>query len=453
MRGVIARRLPAGARPRAAAPVRTARRRPRLAAACPRAPPAPSHRDRLGPAPPPPRVPPALHRAGGLVRGLDAHRTSRSRSRSTSSPARRCWSACSAWRRSSRCCSPPCSAARSRTRTTAAGSCWSPTRRCSCFALVLLANALLADPHVWVLFVVAAGMAARGRAAAPAAGRDAAAARAARRAAGRLGARRLPRQRGADRRAGARGRADRDAGLGATYAIDAATFLVSLVALARMRAVPPPPEAAPPSLARIREGWRYARSRQELSGRYAVDINAMLFGIPVALFPAVAEPLRRPGGARPALRRRPGRGRAADARRAGGSAACARHGTRDRAQRRRVRRRDRRLRLRRLARRSRSSPSPRPARPTCRRGSSGRCCGTRRSRTTCAAGSRGSSSSPTRSGRRSARPARARVAARHERAFSIVVGRRRAASPAPSCCARCCRASGATSAEADTVSA
>jgi MFS family permease len=77
-------------------------------------------------------------------------------------------------------------------------------------------------------------------------------------------------------------------GLGATYAVDAATFLVSLAALARMRAVPPPADAAAPSLARIREGWRYARSRQELIGSYAVDINAMLFGIPVALFPAVA---------------------------------------------------------------------------------------------------------------------------------------------------------------------
>ena len=56
-----------------------------------------------------------------------------------------------------------------------------------------------------------------------------------------------------------------------------------------MRAVPPPPEAAPPSWERVKEGCRYARSRQELIGTYAVDINAMLFGIPVALFPAVAD--------------------------------------------------------------------------------------------------------------------------------------------------------------------
>ena len=79
-------------------------------------------------------------------------------------------------------------------------------------------------------------------------------------------------------------------GLGATYAIDAATFLVSLAVRSRgcapSRRRPRPRRA---SLARIREGWRYARSRQELVGSYAVDINAMLFGIPVALFPAVAD--------------------------------------------------------------------------------------------------------------------------------------------------------------------
>ena len=84
------------------------------------------------------------------------------------------------------------------------------------------------------------------------------------------------------------------AGLAATYAVDVASFVVSLVALARMRAVPPPPDAAPPSLARIAEGWRYARSRQELIGTYAVDINAMLFGFPVALYPAVAQRLGGP---------------------------------------------------------------------------------------------------------------------------------------------------------------
>ena len=77
-------------------------------------------------------------------------------------------------------------------------------------------------------------------------------------------------------------------GLRGAYAFDLATFTFSLVALALMRAVPPPGDAEPASLRRIMEGFRYARSRQELIGTYLVDINAMFFGMPEALFPALA---------------------------------------------------------------------------------------------------------------------------------------------------------------------
>ena len=85
------------------------------------------------------------------------------------------------------------------------------------------------------------------------------------------------------------------AGLPATYAVDVASFAASLVALGLMRAVPPPPEAERPSLRRIAEGLRYARSRPELMGTYLVDINAMLFGMPIALFPALATRYGGPG--------------------------------------------------------------------------------------------------------------------------------------------------------------
>lgn len=73
------------------------------------------------------------------------------------------------------------------------------------------------------------------------------------------------------------------------YSVDLLTFVASLAALAAVRAVPPPPGADRPSVRTVVEGLRYARSRPELLGTYLVDINAMFFGMPMALFPAVAE--------------------------------------------------------------------------------------------------------------------------------------------------------------------
>jgi MFS family permease len=77
-------------------------------------------------------------------------------------------------------------------------------------------------------------------------------------------------------------------GLPITYGLDVATFFVSLIALALMRAVPPPPESEGLSFRAIADGLRYARSRQDLIGSYLIDMNAMFFGIPTALFPQMA---------------------------------------------------------------------------------------------------------------------------------------------------------------------
>ncbi len=77
-------------------------------------------------------------------------------------------------------------------------------------------------------------------------------------------------------------------GVPATYAADIATFGISLLVLSLMRAVPPPPDSQRPSLAGVGAGVRYALSRQDLLGTYLVDMNAMLFGMPIALFPQIA---------------------------------------------------------------------------------------------------------------------------------------------------------------------
>jgi MFS family permease len=84
------------------------------------------------------------------------------------------------------------------------------------------------------------------------------------------------------------------AGLTATYVVDLASYAFSLACFGFIPPVPPPEGAESPSVASILEGFRYARSRQELIGTYVVDFVAMVFGMPLALFPALSERLGGP---------------------------------------------------------------------------------------------------------------------------------------------------------------
>jgi len=83
-------------------------------------------------------------------------------------------------------------------------------------------------------------------------------------------------------------------GLAATYLADFLSYLLSLLAFRMIRAVPPPEGTSGPSLAGVLEGFRYATGRQELVGTYIVDFVAMVFGMPLALFPAIADRLGGP---------------------------------------------------------------------------------------------------------------------------------------------------------------
>ena len=78
-------------------------------------------------------------------------------------------------------------------------------------------------------------------------------------------------------------------GTAAAFAIDLATYLVAIGTLLLLRPSPAPANAERPSLRSVVEGLRYARSRPELLGTYLIDMNAMFFGMPIALFPAIAE--------------------------------------------------------------------------------------------------------------------------------------------------------------------
>ena len=77
-------------------------------------------------------------------------------------------------------------------------------------------------------------------------------------------------------------------GLPFTFGLDVASYAVSLVALSAIRAIPPSDDAPPAGLASIIGGLRYAVSRPELIGTYIVDIVAMTFAMPLAVFPALA---------------------------------------------------------------------------------------------------------------------------------------------------------------------
>ena len=78
-------------------------------------------------------------------------------------------------------------------------------------------------------------------------------------------------------------------GMPATFGIDAATYAFSLVALSGIRSMPAAHDAKPPSLGAIVEAFSYAASRPELIGTYVVDMLAVTFAMPMAVFPALAE--------------------------------------------------------------------------------------------------------------------------------------------------------------------
>jgi MFS family permease len=78
------------------------------------------------------------------------------------------------------------------------------------------------------------------------------------------------------------------AGLSWVYGVDVATWIVSLVFLRSLAPIPPQAGATRPGLASVVEGVRFLKGRQALQGIYIIDLNAMVFGMPRALFPALA---------------------------------------------------------------------------------------------------------------------------------------------------------------------
>jgi MFS family permease len=80
------------------------------------------------------------------------------------------------------------------------------------------------------------------------------------------------------------------AGVHAIYWIDAASYMVALSAVLLMSPQPPAlgVAAARPGWRSTVEGLKFIRRSQPAQGAYVIDVNAMVFGMPRALFPALA---------------------------------------------------------------------------------------------------------------------------------------------------------------------
>ena len=77
-------------------------------------------------------------------------------------------------------------------------------------------------------------------------------------------------------------------GLRTVFAIDVATFLWAIAAVASMKPLPPAGGGRRFGVKSIAEGFAYVRGRQVIQGCFIADLNATIFGMPTALFPALA---------------------------------------------------------------------------------------------------------------------------------------------------------------------
>jgi MFS family permease len=76
-------------------------------------------------------------------------------------------------------------------------------------------------------------------------------------------------------------------GLGACYLLDAASFAGSLYGVARLPTLPRSAGAARPGPRAVAAGLRYISRSQLLKGVFLADLAATVFGLPIALFPAI----------------------------------------------------------------------------------------------------------------------------------------------------------------------
>ncbi len=78
-------------------------------------------------------------------------------------------------------------------------------------------------------------------------------------------------------------------GVKTAYSIDIVTYLISVVFMLKIAAIPPLKDGATRSIKALFGGLQYAASRKDLVGTYIIDLTAMFFAMPNALFPFWAD--------------------------------------------------------------------------------------------------------------------------------------------------------------------
>ncbi len=157
--------------------------------------------------------------------------------------------------------------------------------------LILFGNALLPNPHIVILYFVGAAFAALSGLSAPSLGailprivssEDMSASNALMGLRWQVGALIGP---------SIGGLIVSTAGVATGYALDVTSYVLSLIFISLLKPVPPGEKSVPPSLKSLIDGLQYAVSRKDLLGTYLVDLAAMFFAMPTALFPFWADSL------------------------------------------------------------------------------------------------------------------------------------------------------------------
>ena len=153
----------------------------------------------------------------------------------------------------------------------------------------LLANSLLPDPQVWVIYVIGALMSVAQSLQRPS--REALIPRTVRHdeLSAAVAVSSLGMQIGTLLGPALGGLLVGTVGVAWAYGVDVAGLMIATTLFLVMHRYPPSDKSTPPSIAGIVEGIRYAVRRKDLLGTYVIDMTAMFLAYPIVLFPAFAQ--------------------------------------------------------------------------------------------------------------------------------------------------------------------